>query len=1395
MEKINITYAGPGKVPRDLSPQDSSLVASNYISSQFGYERDVIEIHIFSENEEILLSDYDGKDFYPSISNNPNNNTYSDLILDPEKDVKARGFNRGSLTIQYNFFNNLFNSSQSRKYWIKEISRSRTEIRLSSQVLSITDIKGGLDAFNTISRSQNDFFIFYLNFGNNDLVVANNAAIVTSGEFFGDLIIKLYEPLPPQYDLKSQLWIVRKVAESVSYNINIEVEAEVVDTRNLLRGPNYKIELNTKNGQTTPYYSYNSLLVSPVSSSSQKLSSWYQDKAISINVDYSDFNNFVHFSSATERVNNFYYKLQLIESSKNNITSQSAIVGGNSSAIGSSISAEQQIINSIIENFDTYEYFLYFESSSWTWPKRTSTQPYELYSVTSSQATNFLGSNTTIPTATTQSLLWSASYYDSTNKDILRNSIPQYVLDDPDNQPGIIFLDMLGQHFDNVWIYYKDVTNRYNATNNPNTGISIDLVSDALKGLGMNLYTNTNVSDNLYYTLFGINPDGSLLPPTGSEKITEIGGKYVTSSIATLPAQTVQDEIYKRLYHNLPYLYKTKGTLQSIKALISIYGIPESILSVKEFGGNYTGSLNGIFDVNASEYKVQIATGSGGNVTGSQTISSSLLSAYTTIQYPLNRDRLNSNTLEIGFSPSDVVNANISQSQGLINFDQLVGSPAFMYSSSYVSLVSASNSYFSTYTQKNSVWEYMRLLKFYNNSLFKTIKDFVPARSNVSTGIIVKSHLYERNKYARHEPSMSFNEYSQSIDLLDFSADSGGALPESRSTYWNSLVVTPYGLTPYTSSKGVEKYTGEFSGSTIDSYISVPFDQTEISNNQKNTYYPPINLGARYQNITASVKSRYLLDLDYSGNPNKPVNYGAVTYSLSRSLVDSYSTYTNNNNPFAEVQDYNYNAYRSITPRYAGSETVSAKYNTYTDGDYSFGKTAAIDKIKYQYAYLVDIYTASAFLPGRSNAQLKYLIDNGQNVLDLTKANKNLFEVQNVFKSGETTNISLFDYDENNPYTQKLANNPDLAIYEGGWRYLPILHNVSRSASTQSFQFTNFPTVTISAGSTTDPSSPFLNVSNYSLVFYRNTTCDFSGETYQTDAYSVKVISNIGAPSFNVTITLTVSFVDSGGGCGSPTTTTRTISSGTTESSTLSLGSVGPYISEGCSSGLVEITEAEYPCSVSITGASGTSGGGGGTGTSTLTYYTSFFTGSTACIYFLSQSNEIVFNGAISYWYNSGFAPLTFSSSTDIDWATSTLPPVVLPFQPSIGDKVSLFDSASRLGWTEKSEYTIKSVRTSGSVSSLTSSVLLVELSEPVNLALFTSGSGTPTESFTKTPYRSCRYIVWKHVPDETNVILSYNPTSPTLVENGLLFPQYIDTQVRDNAGNVIKALKQQNLI
>jgi hypothetical protein len=56
------------------------------------------------------------------------------------------------------------------------------------------------------------------------------------------------------------------------------------------------------------------------------------------------------------------------------------------------------------------------------------------------------------------------------------------------------------------------------------------------------------------------------------------------------------------------------------------------------------------------------------------------------------------------------------------------------------------------------------------------------------------------------------------------------------------------------------------------------------------------------------------------------------------------------------------------------------------------------------------------------------------------------------------------------------------------------------------------------------------------------------------------------------------------------------------------------------------------------------------------------------------------------------------------------------------------------------------------------------------------------------------RYIALKHIPDETNLILDYT-SSGNIPQDGLVFPQYINPLVRRNSGNLVKALKQQNLI
>lgn len=1018
MELVNIIYNGLGVEAQTYSTTDERLITNSYLNVVFGDPNDYIESFIYDDDNQLLESDYLLERYSPNAAGAGNLEQYSSVTLDPKADINEKGYTRGSLNIQYNFLRNLFNSSYTNNYWIKEISTSRTELKLTSQTISDNSIQSGFDDYQAYAQSKNYYSDFYLNFGNNELIIAINVAY-TEDDSGSYLLIKLYEPLPIDYDVKTTLWIVDRVAESVSYNVDIQVEADAVVDPNALRGPNFKIAINDKVGQTTPYYNYQNLFSSNVSSSFQQLMSYLDDKAITINVDYSNFSNFVHFSSAAERLNNFVYKLRLIESYNAQITAQKSLSGGGVTASGS-INSLTQSIQNITEKFDNYEYYLYYNSESFAWPKSTSTKPYQLYSVTSSQAISWLGSPTTVPTGTTASVLYSASFFDTTNKDLLTNTIPQYLQDDSNNQPYVTFLNMIGQHFDNIWIYYKDVTNRYNNTNNPETGISIDMVGDALRGLGVSLYTNTNLSNDLYYSLFGVQSNGSLLPPTGSEVITN----FVTSSIPSISPNQLEKEAYKRIYHNLPYLLKTKGTHRGIKALLACYGVPEDILAISEFGGTNRYQEIGIYEINNN--KVDIDT------TGLE-ISSSLLSPYTTIQYHNTDNRMDTLEVEVGFSPSNTINKEISSSLGYFNIDQYIGAPANQYSSSYNYLDALKNTYFAAYNQPHSVNEYIRLIKFYNNSLFKMIKDFVPAKADLSTGIIIKPHILERNKYARNEPTATTSSYESSVDMISISATDA---PELKyTTDYTETIQSISGSVAIHHTDNYEKYTGEFGGTVITPHSNY-FSQSEQSYQPGSNIAPiQVPMLATYQNVTSSVKSTRFFDLDYSSNQSVPVNLNLITQSINQGPTSQLDPYA----PYAQLQDYNYSIRRSVIPRYSGSYLSGKLYNIYSPEDISYGNEPVINRYTNKLGLFTQVATSS-FLPGKVNVSLAYLVDVQGGLLELNQQNTSWQDVQNIFKAGANLTIKQFD---NKKYSNQKSTDGIKRIFESGYSYSPQLYFTS----------------------------------------------------------------------------------------------------------------------------------------------------------------------------------------------------------------------------------------------------------------------------------------------------------------------------------------------------------------
>jgi len=559
------------------SPQDESLISSFEVTNNFNVSSSYIEYFIYDLNNTILYSNEIGYNGYSFQGANV-------LTIDPQIDLETQGYTEGQYYTVYNFLNPLLSSNALNRYYVDQISSDRTEIRLNTtQIPNIDVVSSSLELQTQISQSFGGYKDFYLDFGSNQLIIANNVLLDNSNSNDPTVLIKLYDPLPLDFGLQSQCWVAETIIEPLAYQIEITQVFQPLDEFIQLKGPNTNLNINDQINNSTDYINYSSLKattsVNNSSSLKYQLNSLLAEKGIQINIDYNNFSNFCNFSSAQTRIENFYYKLVLIEQYS---VSSSYTTGSTNYYTSGSQTIWDSKINDIITNFDGYEYFLYYDSGSNSWPKSNNTPPY-----------NNLSTNASASQAWLNVKLVETEEYDLENSNNLIYSIPSYLLDDPANAQYELFIEMIGQYFDDIWVYIKDVTNKYNADNRLNYGVSKDLVAQILRDLGVKIYQNNFSVDNLYTAFLGLTNSGSLynipnitstLPaPTGLEYINLIVTASNTSSL--VGTDDVNKETYKRIYHNLPYLLKKKGSYEGLRALITTYGIPETILSVSEYGG------------------------------------------------------------------------------------------------------------------------------------------------------------------------------------------------------------------------------------------------------------------------------------------------------------------------------------------------------------------------------------------------------------------------------------------------------------------------------------------------------------------------------------------------------------------------------------------------------------------------------------------------------------------------------------------------------------------------------------------------------------------------------------------------------------------------------------------
>jgi len=404
-------------------------------------------------------------------------------------------------------------------------------------------------------EKESKYLTHLVNFGNDEQIIVSSwendnwtlskkstdelgNEIVKPEDEVKSVILKLYNPLPANITSNSTFWITKLMSNPLIETIVLNAQDDTKCPP--IKGPNFDIDVDFVKGNSTSFESLDSLILSGSMSSSANLISTYLSSSLidtdGLNIQYVSgstylWNNFVHFSSAKERVLNFDYKNKLIELYDGLIVSASTYY---TASLSSQQELERQTIkkNQIIQSFDGFEKYL--------------------------KNANVTGS------ATLTTLAAEAELYDLENPNYILNNIPQYIVNNENNENFLLFFTMIGQHFDNIYYHTKSIEKSRGLGYKSKDGISNKLLFDALKSMNWDA-KNLGTDSKLWEYAFGLDTDGTIKE--------------------TNPAKQRTYEVWRRIINNLPYLLKHKGTRRGVYALMSCYGIPSSNLSIFEFGG------------------------------------------------------------------------------------------------------------------------------------------------------------------------------------------------------------------------------------------------------------------------------------------------------------------------------------------------------------------------------------------------------------------------------------------------------------------------------------------------------------------------------------------------------------------------------------------------------------------------------------------------------------------------------------------------------------------------------------------------------------------------------------------------------------------------------------------
>jgi len=261
--------------------------------------------------------------------------------------------------------------------------------------------------------------------------------------------------------------------------------------------------------------------------------------------DFTDYANHIFFGSAEKTAKVAYEKIGNYYN-----TSQSFVTGSSSFHAGISQSMMDQY-----GTFTPYEKYLFWNKDG--------------YPKTGNYSESLISPSSAVAQTWYTTSINSGSEYDAGNTAYLRWHVPNFYFETEVDNRMSTFVDMMGAYFDESKLHIDQFSRMFHNKLNDWDHAPDRLLKTVLDALGLDVEDLYSAEDFYKYILGRVDKD-------------------VVNFNDSKPLKEIMQSFYLRLLSTLPYIYKTKGTKESVKAILNCFGIPATMFTPKEHASAMT---------------------------------------------------------------------------------------------------------------------------------------------------------------------------------------------------------------------------------------------------------------------------------------------------------------------------------------------------------------------------------------------------------------------------------------------------------------------------------------------------------------------------------------------------------------------------------------------------------------------------------------------------------------------------------------------------------------------------------------------------------------------------------------------------------------------------------------